>query len=53
VTGWGVRLPEAGVPTVEHPFEPRGEWWSLCKVCGPAESAHLTTTLRDGDRRSR
>lgn len=24
----------------DHPFEPRGAWWSLCKVCSLAESAH-------------
>lgn len=27
-----------------HPFEPKGAWWSLCKRCNLAESAHLTTT---------
>lgn len=31
---------------VDHPFEPRGEWYTLCKHCGLAESAHLHTTLR-------
>jgi len=30
----------------DHPFEPRGEWWSLCKHCRLAESAHKETTLR-------
>lgn len=28
-----------------HAFEPRGEWWSLCRHCGLAESAHAETTL--------
>ena len=30
---------------VDHPFEPRTEWWTLCKHCGLAESAHAETTL--------
>jgi hypothetical protein len=28
----------------DHPFEPRGEWWSLCKHCGLAQPAHNETT---------
>jgi len=28
-----------------HPFEPRGEWYTLCKHCNLAESAHRETTL--------
>lgn len=28
-----------------HPFEPRGEWYTLCKVCSLAEAAHAETTL--------
>lgn len=31
---------------VDHPFEPKGEWWTLCKQCNFAESAHAETTLR-------
>jgi hypothetical protein len=31
---------------VDHPFEPRGEWWSLCKHCNLAESAHRDTTIK-------
>jgi len=38
---------------VDHPFEPKGEWWSLCgfrkddgDLCNLAESAHQDTTLR-------
>lgn len=27
-----------------HAFEPKGEWWSLCKHCNLAESAHKETT---------
>jgi hypothetical protein len=28
----------------DHPFVPKGAWWSLCKHCNLAESAHLETT---------
>jgi len=27
----------------DHPFEPKGEWWTLCKQCNLAESAHKET----------
>jgi 5-methylcytosine-specific restriction endonuclease McrA len=30
----------------DHKFEPRGEWWTLCKHCHLAESAHAETTRR-------
>jgi len=30
---------------VDHPFVPRGEWYTLCLHCGLAESAHKETTL--------
>jgi len=30
----------------DHPFEPRGEWWTLCKICSLAEAAHKETTLK-------
>lgn len=31
----------------DHPFVPRGEWWSLCghEDCCLAEAAHAETTL--------
>lgn len=29
----------------DHGFVPKGEWWSLCKNCNFAESAHKYTTL--------
>jgi hypothetical protein len=29
----------------DHPFEPRGEWWSLCRHCNLSEAAHSETTL--------
>lgn len=28
-----------------HPFEPKKEWWSVCKYCEFAESAHTETTI--------
>jgi 5-methylcytosine-specific restriction endonuclease McrA len=31
---------------VSHPFEPKAQWWTLCKHCNHAESAHKETTLR-------
>jgi hypothetical protein len=33
--------PEIG----DHPFEPRGKWWSLCKICGLARASHATSTI--------
>lgn len=29
----------------DHPFEPKGLWFTLCKVCNLAESAHAETTI--------
>lgn len=29
----------------DHAFTPRAQWWSLCKHCGKAESAHKETSL--------
>jgi hypothetical protein len=29
----------------DHAFEPRAQWWTLCKHCGMAESAHKETKL--------
>lgn len=29
----------------DHPFEPKGEWWTLCKHCNKAESAHAETAM--------
>lgn len=41
---------ERGVSAVtEHPFTPRGEWWTVCRECGLAEAAHTKTTLRRDD----
>lgn len=41
-----VGLPEAGVATVdEHAFEPRGAWYSLCRICGLALAAHTRSSV--------
>lgn len=29
----------------DHPFEPRGEWWSLCKHCSLAQAAHSSSAI--------
>jgi hypothetical protein len=29
----------------DHPFEPKAEWWSMCKHCNLAESAHKETSI--------
>ncbi len=31
----------------DHPFEPRGRWYSLCKHCGLARAAHSSSTIDD------
>jgi hypothetical protein len=31
--------------TTDHPFKPKGEWWSLCVECNLAESTHKETTI--------
>jgi hypothetical protein len=36
---------EAPAIISDHPFEPRGEWWSLCKHCGLAQAAHSSSTI--------
>jgi hypothetical protein len=30
---------------VDHSFEPKDQWWSLCKHCNLAESAHKETII--------
>lgn len=39
---------EGATPAIitDHPFTPRGEWWSPCRVCGLGEAAHSATTLK-------
>lgn len=46
---------EAPSNIVDHPFQPKAEWWSLCgfikpdgRRCNLAESAHAETTLPFG-----
>ena len=29
----------------DHKFDPKGEWYTLCKHCNLAESAHAETSL--------
>lgn len=29
----------------DHPFEPKGMWYTLCLHCNLAESAHADTTI--------
>lgn len=36
---------EAPAEIEDHPFEPRGEWYTLCKHCGLAQAAHSETTI--------
>lgn len=36
-------MAERPSPT-DHPYDPRGEWWSLCKHCGLARAAHFSAT---------
>jgi hypothetical protein len=35
---------EAPSVIVDHPYTPRGEWWSLCRICGLAQAAHNSST---------
>jgi hypothetical protein len=38
--------PDPGpAPVDDHPFEPRGAWYTLCKHCGLGEAAHKETTI--------
>lgn len=34
----------------DHPFEPKGLWFTLCLHCNLAESAHAETTLKRPER---
>lgn len=36
---------EAPAIISDHAFEPRGEWWSLCRHCSLAMSAHKESTI--------
>lgn len=37
--------PEGAAIITAHPFTPRLEWWSTCRVCGYSEAAHAETTI--------
>jgi hypothetical protein len=39
----GVSDHEKGTAITDHWYEPRGAWWTVCKICGLAEAAHLST----------
>lgn len=40
-----MNAPDIKVTTIhDHPFEPKGEWWSLCKHCGLGQASHVHTT---------
>jgi hypothetical protein len=30
----------------DHRYQPRGEWWSVCRFCGLAEAAHARSAVR-------
>lgn len=34
----------------DHPFQPVGAWFTVCRTCGLAEAAHTRTTLTEQDR---
>lgn len=36
---------ETPATRTDHAFEPKDEWWSLCKHCNFAESAHSETAV--------
>lgn len=29
----------------DHPFRPKGAWWTLCEECNLAESAHSESAI--------
>lgn len=39
----------AATTVYDHPFEPRGEWWTVCRHCGLAEASHIASALRGGE----
>lgn len=43
-----VQHDESPSAITDHPFQPRGEWWSRCAYpgCNLSEAAHSETTLR-------
>lgn len=37
---------ESPAIVTDHKFSPRSEWFTLCRICSLAESAHAETELR-------
>lgn len=44
-----VEYDEAPSGITDHAFEPRGEWYTLCRHCGLAQAAHAETTVEGRD----
>lgn len=44
-----VEYDEAPSGITDHSFEPRGEWYTLCRHCGLAQAAHAETTVEARD----
>lgn len=40
---------EAPAIIADHAFEPKREWWSLCRYCGFAMASHAETTVDPKD----
>lgn len=40
-----VEYDEAPSAVMDHPFVPRGAWYTKCRDCGLAEAAHKFTTI--------
>lgn len=41
---------EAPSAISDHAYEPRGAWYTVCRICNLAEAAHTETTLDWRDR---
>lgn len=42
-----IETDEAPAIINDHAFEPRGEWYTVCKHCGLAAAAHSETSIDD------
>lgn len=40
-----VEYDEAPSAVMDHPFVPKGAWYTRCRDCGLAEAAHKFTTI--------
>jgi hypothetical protein len=40
---------EAPSAITDHPFVPKGQWWSLCVHCGLAQAAHTSSTINTAE----